>query len=99
MAEAKISSKEVEITKIVNMDLVNLELSMDEAAFLKALLEKIGGSPDGLRGISDGISKALREAIGYRSFNSAALMQGRQNTVYFAETSKPSDIVDRILHF
>jgi hypothetical protein len=70
MAEAKEMNKKVPRQIIVHDDVtvVNLELSVEEAKFLRAVMNKISGSSQGLRGIADGIGTALQAVVGSQYF-------------------------------
>lgn len=70
MAEAKEINKKIprQITVHDDVTIINLELTKDEAAFLKALMGKIAGPENGLRGIAKDISTALHAVIGPRYF-------------------------------
>jgi len=69
MAEAEKTVKTIARTVYENKDVVILELTEEEAIFLKACMTKIGGDPKGLRGVADSISDALQPIVGDRYFN------------------------------
>lgn len=56
MARAEANGRTV-TTKVI--DGVQLTLSLEEAEVLAVILAKVGGSPEGRRGIADGIQAAL----------------------------------------
>lgn len=59
MAKAEVNERTV-TTKVV--DGVQLTLTLEEAEVLAVVLAKVGGSPQGRRGIADAIQAALYEA-------------------------------------
>ncbi len=72
MASAERKVKKIPTTVYVEEKTVVLELTEDEAIFLKAAMTKVGGSPEGLRGLADSISDALDPIVGSRYFTNDA---------------------------
>ncbi len=72
MAQAKKEIKKVARTVYDESEVVTLELSKEEAIFLKACMTKVGGDPGGLRGIADNIAIALHPIVGNRFFTNDA---------------------------
>lgn len=72
MAKAEKIVKKVPKTVYVEEKTITLELTEDEAIFLKAAMTKVGGSPEGLRGVANGISDALFDVVGARYFTNDA---------------------------
>lgn len=63
MAQAKVITTNVPVTTYKEVKSVTLELSLEEAVLLRSLVARVGGAPeDTARGLSDGISEALRTA-------------------------------------
>lgn len=59
MAESKTVIVEKKIETIVKEKHIELTLTEEEAQVLQDILNRIGGSPDGVRGLADNIGKAL----------------------------------------
>lgn len=69
MAKAEREVKKVARTVYDETEVITLELTEEEAIFLKACMCKVGGDPKGLRGHADSISNALLPIVGNRYFN------------------------------
>lgn len=72
MAKAEKTVKRIPRTVYDEVETVVLELTKDEAIFLKAAMQKVGGAPEGLRGLADSIGAALTEVVGSRYFTNDA---------------------------
>lgn len=68
MANAEKTVKEITKTVYETKDVIVLELTEDEAIFLKACMTKVAGDSGGLRGVADSIAKALDPIVGKRYF-------------------------------
>lgn len=70
MAEASLENIKV-IRPVVydTVKRVNLQLSLEEAKFIAAIMSRMGGSPENsMRGLGDSIARALSPIVGRRSF-------------------------------
>lgn len=72
MAKAEKTVKKIPKTIYVEEKSITLELTEEEAIFLKACMVKVGGSPKGLRGLADSIGDALHSVTGPRYFSNDA---------------------------
>lgn len=72
MASAERKVKKIPTTVYVEEETVVLELTKEEAIFLAAAMTKVGGSPEGLRGVADSIGNALSDVVGDRYFTKDA---------------------------
>lgn len=72
MAKAEKAIKKIARTVYEEQQVITLELTEEEAIFLKAAMTKVGGDPDGLRGVADNISSALHPIVGNRYFTDDA---------------------------
>ncbi len=76
MAKAEKTTKieTVEEVKVIKREVttpvVNLELTVEEAKVLMAILFRVGGEPEGPRGLSQNVCDALAEIVGTPSSTS-----------------------------
>lgn len=74
MAEA--SKETIKVAKPIeyeHREVVNLQISVEEAQFLAAMMGRVGGSPENsMRKYSDSITKALKPIVGARKFSEDA---------------------------
>lgn len=74
----------VVVEDVVTEDTVTLELTTYEALVLRAILNRIGGSPEGPRGQADKITEALDDAeVRAPGFRTDALFTSNRSSIIF----------------